>query len=152
MSRAFKQWLARALIGVMLFGQFAIAAYACPGVSASLEQARQGSAAVADHARVSSAAQAAPIIASAVHIAMDCEQMPGPMDGASPNLCAEHCRQGEQSDQAGALTIPAMLLTSLYVVAPRSHALPVPPSAHSRVDLHAAVSPPHAILHCCLRD
>lgn len=152
MTRALKQWLARALIGVMLFSQFAIAAYACPAVAQAMDEVRQDKAVVANHTAMSLDKGTASVAVSAVQSAQACEQMSASMDDTSPNLCAEHCRQGQQSDQTGTLTVPAVLLTSLYVLAPLSHARPVSASAHSRLDLDAAVSPPHAILHCCWRD
>ena len=75
------------------------------------------------------------------------------MDAAQPNLCAAHCHQGQQSsDHASATVVPVALLTSRYELpaldrhAVRTGALaglPAPP---------AAVDPPHAILHCCLRN
>jgi hypothetical protein len=80
-----------------------------------------------------------------------CDQRTG-MDPAAPNLCQEHCRQGQQSDQTHMPTVPAVLLTGLYFVSPAPAAkAPKVPSA-APVERLAAASPPHAILHCCLRD
>ena len=47
---------------------------------------------------------------------MEREGMANEMDPASPNLCAEHCKYGEQGDQLRPPTVPAVSLTSLYVV------------------------------------
>ena len=112
----------------MLYGQMAIAAYACP---------RLVSAAVMDVSTMS--------IAPAV----DNEAQPGPMDLDAQKLCAEHCNYGHQSDQAPNLALPpAVLLTSLYV------ALSIPSvSSQPAADLSALAEgkPPLAILHCCFR-
>jgi len=126
-TRSFRHWIARTLVGVMLFAQLAVAAYACPGLMSGIESVQPGP----------------------VPTATNCDQMPSPMDEASPNLCAQHCQYGQQSDQTQTVTVPAVLLTSLYIVAPVSQALQIP---RMPVGLFAAVSPPHAILHCCFRD
>src|SRR5438552_19186798 len=81
-----------------------------------------------------------------------CDQMPAQMDQASPNLCVEHCHTGQQSaDQVAAPAVSPALLTSLYTLSPTPQpAWPSGPPAASLSALVAA-SPPHAILHCCLR-
>lgn len=81
----------------------------------------------------------------------DCAGMVSQLDPASPNLCAEHCSYGQQSDQTRTLTAPAVSLVSLYVVP----LMPVltEPSRFAIVasGLLAARPPPHTILHCCFR-
>lgn len=137
MTRAFRHFVGRVLIGVMLFTQLAIAAYACPDLSSS-----------AQHLQPMSGA----IDASAEARSMDCDQMPGRLDPAAPNLCAEHCRHGQQSDQVQAPTVPAVVLASLYIVpAMPEAASPTRPTA-AAVGLFAAAGPPLAILHCRFRD
>ena len=134
MTRSFKHWIGLGLIGLLLFAQLAIAAYACP------------------------APLRAPVEATVVHpsqdmAGMNCEKMAGPADEAAPNLCAEHCRFGQQQ---GAQPLPQplpALLVSLYVLAPTLAETRMPasrPVAPSQEAL-AAAFPPHAILHCCLR-
>jgi len=135
------------LIGVVLFAQFAVAAYACPGLSV---------------AGTPKPGMVIPVVAevqsmgtdrvSITLAAMDCDDMAGSMDPSSANLCVEHCRQGHQSDQAATLTLPAALLTALYrlPLAPEPPALS-PRQAAEEVSALAAASPPHAILHCCFR-
>ncbi len=74
------------------------------------------------------------------------------MDSQNANLCAEHCKFGQQSDQASTLTVPAALLMALYV-APQVSTAPLAglrPAAATPSALVAA-SPPHTILHCCFR-
>ena len=135
------------LIGVVLFAQFAVAAYACPGLSV---------------AGTPKPGMVIPVVAevqsmgtdrvSITLAAMDCDDMVGSMDPSFTNLCAEHCRQGHQSDQAATLTLPAALLTALYrlPLAPEPPALS-PRQSAEEVSALAAASPPHAILHCCFR-
>ena len=81
----------------------------------------------------------------------DCEGMASRLDPSSPNLCADHCQYGQQTDQLRTPTVPAVSLISLYVV-PHLSALTEP--GHPPVEssgLLAARPPPHSILHCCFR-
>jgi hypothetical protein len=124
-TRSFRQMICRVLIGTLLFAQLAVAAYACPGLSAM--------------------ASAPP--AGGTDMAMPCADM----DAATPNLCAEHCRYGQQTaDHAPAATPTPALLSLLYALPP---ALPAEGGAASTpasasVALTGAASPPLAILHC----
>jgi hypothetical protein len=152
-TRAFRQWIARGLIGLMLFTQLAIASYACPGLSptgipATPMHNLTMSSVDADHGQPAVQGQDK---SSALP---SCDQMAGPSDKASPNLCAEHCHYGQQSAQVHAPAAPAVALVSLYIVAPTVMEAAQPISATSEaVDTVAmAPSPPHAILHCCIRD
>lgn len=155
MTRLLKRWVCRTLIGAMLFAQMAVAAYACPGLSSALEQAGQGPAAAAEMSMVMAAADdrqaAMPNGVPAAEQSMDCEQMAA-MDPELPNLCAQHCEQGHQSDQAPTLTVPTVLLATLYALAPPSEAVPVLPAPGVQPGVLVAAFPPHSILHCCLRD
>jgi len=77
------------------------------------------------------------------------EPMPS-MDPSSPNLCAEHCKYGQQSDRCPTVDVPPALLTPLYAtvgapaVAPR-------PCVTAWLSALVAASPPHAIAHCVWR-
>jgi hypothetical protein len=128
MSRRFLRSIAGVLIGVLLFAQMAIAAYVCPAMSL-LPSAEMSSMALTH-----------------------CEDMAmGANEAQNPNLCAEHCKYGQQSDHASTLTVPAALLMALYV----QSWVPVPlnglrPVAATTSALVAA-SPPRTILHCCFR-
>jgi hypothetical protein len=136
MSRRFRRFVGRILIGVMVFAQMAIAAYACPTLL-STPQPDPIAMAVPPDASASTEDGMA-----------GCDQM----DHSAPNVCAEHCRFGQQSaDQPPAPTLAVALLSALYI-------LPVQPEPLSHVKLRAgmdieqvAASPPHAILHCCFR-
>ncbi|MEO8186658.1 MAG: hypothetical protein ABI580_04750 [Burkholderiaceae bacterium] len=83
--------------------------------------------------------------------AIDCATMAGELDSAAPNLCGEHCQSGQKGDQPRLPAVPAVALVALYAL-PFSLALTAPmmPAAESRESL-IAPSPPHTILHCCLR-
>ena len=135
MTRSFKQWVGRGLIGWVLLAQLAIAAYACPTLSQAPAQVQAVAVVQQDMA------------------GMNCDQMAGPADQAAPNLCAEHCRFGQQQGaQPLPHPLPAMLVP-LYVLAPAlcETRMPASPSAVPPDEALAAAFPPHAILHCCLR-
>ncbi len=144
--RSFGESIARVLIGVLLFAQFAVAAYACPSVlkTASSPAAESSEAVAADWMTQAKAT------ASAEHISPDCDQI----DRDAANLCAEHCHQGQQrADTVPAPTVPAaidLLLYSLHIEP--THLPPLGRSvAPSGASLAAALPPAHAILHCVLR-
>jgi len=111
-------------IFALLFAQWSVAAYACPSQTAPAED---------------------------VMMASDCEGMANRLDPAYPNLCAEHCQFGEQSDQLRIPTVPIVAMISLYVV-PLVSTLAEPGQlAIASSGLLAARAPPHSILHCCFR-
>lgn len=131
MTRAFKHWVCRLMLGVFLLAQMSVAAYACPSNMAS------------DNEPVGAM--------TAMDAMVDCDQMAGHLDKANPGLCAEHCHPTQQSDHTQVPTVPAMSMISLYTVAPTVDASGpdgLTPTADSR--LHA-VPPPLSILHCCFR-
>ena len=134
MTRGFLRGLARALIGVLLFTQLALAAYACPGLAPK----------AADTARAAAEAAMATQMPG-------CDDRVGAMDPASANLCAEHCKQGQQSDQASTLTVPVAMLTALYPTAPALPGKVLPRAAAATLSALVAAAPPHAVLHCVYR-
>jgi hypothetical protein len=134
MKRGFLHGLARSLIGMLLLAQLAVAAYACPGLAAL--------------------APAASVVST--YAAMDaqmpgCDDMVGAMDPESANLCAEHCKQGQQSDHASTLSAPVAMFTALYTTTPASPGKAPPRAAAATLSALVAASPPHAILHCVYR-
>jgi hypothetical protein len=137
-NRSLLRSLARWLAGVMLLGQLAIAAYACP--------AWQAGVAAAEHGETSAAAQAAQ-----ARSVSNCDDSMGSSDPASPNLCAEHCKTGDQSAQAPSIVVPVAWPVALYEspqptpLKPGRRLLATSPSAL------VAGSPPHAIVHCVRR-
>jgi len=144
MTRRFLRVICRVLIGVVLFAQLAVSAYACPALpSAAMPTS-------ASAARDGDASDAA--MATTDRQAPDCDAMAaGTMDPDLANLCAEHCRHGQQSDQAATLTVPAALLTALYLAPPAVQPEIRPRPAADATSALVAASPPHAILHCCFR-
>ena len=133
------------LIGVLLFAQFAVASYACPGLQG------QGSMSTGQAGAVMSAA----VVDDAV-AAQPAAMPPGyyQLDPDAANLCAEHCRQGQQTaDTAPAPVVSAAIPTLLYSLPPEpQHSLGCGrsfPAPDAR--LAVAPEPPHAILHCVFR-
>jgi hypothetical protein len=131
-SRTLLKRLAAGLVCVLLFAQMAVAAHACakssPGVP--LQTAA----------------------AEAIGSAPDCHPQGGTSDPTLDSLCAEHCKQGNQSDRASfGVTVPPALLNPLY----RTPAVPepsaAPPRAGAWLSALVAASPPHALAHCVLR-
>jgi hypothetical protein len=80
-----------------------------------------------------------------------CNDMTGAMDPSSPNLCAEHCKYGQQSDHAPTLNVPAAVLTALYVTPPVPVVASPPRAAADTMSALVAAAPPHAIAHCVFR-
>lgn len=149
MTRRFLRSVAGTLIGILLFAQMAVAAYACPGLPLSANAQMPSM----ELANSSSDVAALPI---ASNQAVPCESMDadmamGAMDPQNANLCAEHCKFGQQNDQTSPLTVPAVLLTALYfaplVPAPMAELRPAAATPSALI----AASPSHAILHCCFR-
>lgn len=144
MTRGLLRAVCRGLVGVVLFAQMSIAAYACPQRSLVAMSASASVAVAPAEGALGERSSAASDPAS------NCEGMVGTLDPALPNLCAEHCHYGQQSDQSSTLAVPAVVLTALYFT-PLA-AVPVvalrPAAAPSAL---AAAFPPHAILHCCWR-
>ena len=130
MTRRLRRFFCRLLLCTLLFSQWAVASYVCPGLP--------------------SAQEAAP--ASAAAAMADCEDMAGMPDPASPKLCVDHCQQGHQSvDRADPPVLAVALLASVYPlpIAIAGHREQAAPAA--RRGEPVAASPPHEILHCCFR-
>ena len=134
LSHVLRKSIARLLIGVVLFAQFAVAGYVCPGVQ------DRGSMTTGRAAKATLSAAMPP----------GCEQM----DAGAANLCAAHCQQGQQSVDTTAAPIVELGIPTFR------YSLPIAP-AHSLgsgrsspaldARLEAAPEPPHAILHCVFR-
>lgn len=139
MSRSLQRQLARWLVGVLLLAQLAVASYACPLMSAAL-RAGQPPQALALQPAAQAMAAAMP----------DCGEMAGAADPGSANLCAEHCKYGQQSDQALSLLLPVALLMLLYT-SPAATAPALAAAAAAAQDARLAPPPGHAVLHCVYR-
>lgn len=148
-----RRLICRLLIGVLVSTQLAIAAYACNGI-ARMAMPGQGLPITAAMAMDrSGAADPAGSISAA---AANQDEGPGPgcsrLDPALPNLCVAHHQYGQQSaDHSPAPTVPAALLIGLYTLAPPGASSERASSPAGLGDPPAAVDPPHAVLHCCLR-
>lgn len=129
MTRRFLRMVCRTVVGIVLWAQWAVAAYACPGLLPAVP------------------AQAMPCEAMAMSMGTSGGTS---MDTAWPNLCAEHCRQGGQTDQVPSLAVPAVLQLALYAIPPAPERPTAPRLVAEAVHARAA-APPHAILHCCFR-
>lgn len=130
-TRRAASMICRLMVGVLLFAQLSTAAYACTRLSSA-----SASAAAVERAAVT-------LVAAPCHEART----------ESPNLCAEHCRFGEQSAEHASAPLPGdAVLAMLYAV-------PRPSEAVARVEILAAREwalaapppPPHTVLHCCRR-
>ena len=139
MSRSLQRRVARWLVGVLLLAQMAVASYACPLLSAAL-QAGEAPQAVARQPAAQAMAAAMP----------DCSEMAGALDPGSANLCAEHCKYGQQSDQVPSLLLPVALLLVLYSTA-AAPATVLPGATAAAQAARLAPPPGHAVLHCVYR-
>lgn len=147
MKRSWVRAVARGLVGVVVMAQLAIAAYACPALSAATaaNMPVSGPGALPDDPGAGMAGM--PMAGGA-----NCDDMTGSsIDPSAPNLCAEHCKYGQQSDQAQTITVPAAVLSPLYATPLRPETAPPPRPAAALMSALVAASPPHAILHCVFR-
>ncbi len=131
------------MAGLLLFAQMALAAYACSGLDRdsnfSLDDPVIGAATAFSVSTPVTGASAA-----------DCHDPIGESDAGSANLCAEHCKYGQQSDQVPVVTAPPTAMLARYRL-PLSPDAAGPRSGPESMDGRACVSPPHAILHCVFR-
>lgn len=151
---AFKRLICRVLIGVFVSAQFAIIAYACPGLSESI------TAGAAEPGSVSSATAEGQAAAMDAHESMAGLKMGGndghaAIDPDLPHLYMGHCQFGKQSaDHTPAPVVSPALLTAMYTLPPAEEAAAsrVPRASSLRGGPPGAGDPPHSILHCCFRD
>jgi hypothetical protein len=136
-SRNLLRRIAGLLACALLFAQLAVAAHACP------MSAPAGLIAQAAFADDDIAAGTRP----------DChDDRAGQHDSTLTGVCAEHCKQGQQSDRAHiAVAVPPALLNALYETAAVLPPARGRPASGSWLSALVAASPPHAIAHCVLR-
>ncbi len=146
MTRNLLRWFARVMIGTLIFSQLAVAAHACAKMLPA-----GGAAGMVMAADQPAQAVTALAVAHTDVVPPDCAGMAMNTDAASGNLCAAHCQYGQQSDQASTLTVPAALLTALYITPLVPAPAPPPHSAAATLSALVAASPPHTILHCVYR-
>lgn len=126
--------------------QMAIAAYACPALVAGATGKMQMP---APSASLDEPGQADAVVSMAHN--GNCGDMAGTVDESLPNLCAEHCKYGQQSDKAPTLNAPTVVLTALYAMPVAPEPAPPPRSAAGTLSALVAASPPHTVLHCVYR-
>jgi hypothetical protein len=150
MTRAFRRLVGRVMVGIMLMAQLAIATYACPVAAlAPMQAASMSMPAIGES--MSQDRQTTPVQAAP---AMHCGDMTAAQDSAHPVQCAAHCHADEKSSHVDVPQTPAPALMSLYIVSPTTVEL-VPPMSATAASVDTVAMPPpppHAILHCCIRD
>lgn len=130
MTRSYKRTLARLLLGVLVYAQLAVAAYAC-GVGSSPGSDR-------------ATGPAAVHVEALVHALQ--------MDADQPTLCVAHCRSGQQNADAKPLPVPPFALVAGYFsLEPLSASGERDSPVLASGSLPPLADPPHAVLHCCLR-
>jgi hypothetical protein len=145
MSRRLTRSIARLLAFVLLASQIAIAAYACPALAGTPHVAAGTLAVTADEGADEGAAE------SASAPMPGCSGMAAALDPASANLCAEHCKLGQQSHDVPQVAVPLPVLTALYTLSLSPVRAPALRPAAARLDALVAASPPLAVLHCVYR-
>jgi hypothetical protein len=81
----------------------------------------------------------------------DCHGMAADLDPDAANLCAEHCKVGQQSHELPAVFVPVPELSALYALRLAPVLVPPPRPIAAMVDALVAASPPLAVLHCVYR-
>lgn len=139
MSRSTARFIARLLIGVLVFAQLAVAAYACTVTSAGAGGGHVGATVAGSQALD----EAALDLGSADAM---------PMDAVQPALCVAHCRSGHQQAEIKPLPSPPMgMMAAFYNLEPLAEGIEVT-AAMPMVGLSPPqAEPPHTILHCCWR-
>ncbi|MEO6269255.1 MAG: hypothetical protein ABIP08_03020 [Lautropia sp.] len=137
------RWVSKVMVGLMLFAQMALAAYACSVSEGDPPSARGETAVISANAwSVSTSAPAGGIA--------DCHVTLGEPAATSSSLCSEHCKYGHQSEQVPTASAPAVSLIARYHLPPPLDA-PGPRPSPALIDALAGATTPHAILHCVLR-
>jgi hypothetical protein len=113
----------------LLFMQFALAGYSCPGVESKVQQA-------------AAMAEAHMPCAGDMSMAMDEEQ---------PGLCHAHCEAGQQASDHQPLQVLAVALPAGLVLARVTLEPPIRSAPQASL-LARATAPPLAIRNCCLRN
>ncbi len=142
MSRPLVRRLVRWIVAVLLLGQLAVAAYACPGLVANAADTEKRDAFGADCVMTDS------------HEALFADRAMSPvaLDLESPNLCAEHCKAGQQSDQTSTLNVPGVAPPVAFENNPPLRVESRLRPTASFVNALVSACPPHAILHCVRRS
>lgn len=123
---------------------------ACSAVPPCARSALQGVAAdVASLAAYNADSAVARAVSTAI---TDCVDAMGLTDPVSPNLCAEHCKSGQQSDHTASIVVPIAWPVVLYGIRPLPPAEPRRRSEAACWSALVAAATPHALLHCVRRS
>jgi hypothetical protein len=116
----------------LLFMQWAVAAYACPGIGAKVAQVAEAAA----------MAEAGMPCAESMTLLMDDEQ---------PNLCQAHCQTEDQS--ADKYQLPLLVAMDALPIAPAWQVarLPFIEAPRHAPHLERTTAPPLSIRNCCFR-
>jgi hypothetical protein len=126
MSRTLKRWICGLLIGVFASAQVAAAVHACSGLASGAPSAFTASA------------------GSSQMMASNHDRM----DSMLSNVCVGHCQDGFQNtDRPPLSAVPAAVLVGFYTMPQLAES-----STRATPRPWASPDPPHAILHCCMRD
>ena len=149
-TRTMTRAISRFLIGAVLFAQFAVAGYACPGLMRTAAMAAGESEMTMDMSMTAMESLETSSTATTAAMPPGCDQI----DPDAANLCAEHCHQGQQSADTTAVPLVSLGVPTFLYSLPLEpqHSLGSGrsfPAPDARLD--AAPEPPHAILHCVFR-
>jgi hypothetical protein len=145
-TRALRRLICRVLIGVFVSAQLAITAHACPAFGPSQPMTKVSAVPTTEMVASMDAHDMSSAEAASSHAGMD---------GALSSVCVGHCQFGQQMpDQTPAPAVFPALLSSLYALPSldQASALAAARAASARKGPTAPADPPHAILHCCMRD
>lgn len=146
MPRTVSRFIARLLVGVMMFAQMTVAAYACTGAQAAVMPG-VGPSGISGI----SGADVTMVRAAMTGLAAGAHDHAA-IDPAQPNLCAAHCQSGQQNaDGRLVASVPAAIPTSLYPRASEMLLAGILRVSAAPHDPPPDADPPHAILHCCFR-
>jgi hypothetical protein len=113
----------------LLFMQFALAGYSCPGFGSRVQE-----------------------IAAMAEAHMPCaESMEMAVDDGQGALCHAHCQNAQPASDSNPVQVPVLGLDSGFYPAPVAIAMPAPADAPQALLLARATAPPLAIRNCCLR-
>jgi len=137
--RTATRFIARLLLGVFVFAQFASAAYGCSEIAVG-SIGVQGYGAVAREN-------------SLTGITVDrLQTQSGSTDLAEANRCLTHCQFGTQDADSAPVPTPMVALLADDTTLPSTARLAGYATALTMANRPPpAADPPHAILHCCLR-
>jgi hypothetical protein len=138
-TRQLRRFVARLLVGALIYAQLAIGAYACPPPSFD----------AVGTPGVAMAASAMMLEGQGADVA---SELTWHMDSAQPGLCVAHC-QSEHHQNIDVKPAPSPVLTLMagYFIEPNAQGARHGRPAGLADSLPPQADPPHAILHCCFR-